>query len=313
MRFEGLDLNLLVALEVLLECRSTTETARRLHLSQPTISAALSRLRLYFNDELLMNVGREMVPTAMGEELAPAITELLNVARFRIIQAEGFDPATSHRRFRILTSDYTYDVLLADTLAIAARQAPHVTFELLQTGPEGARLFQKGEVDVMITVPNYVLPDHPSLSLFSDEDAVICWSEGKYAAGIDQEQFLMADCAIAVFGEERRPTISDLHFRKHNIALNCQVEVSSFSALPGAVCGTDRIAVMHSRHARFFQRAYPLACHPLPVSGTEVREIAQWHTLRRKDQGIRWLLDLLQVQARTGPSADSDTPLGTSQ
>ena len=93
MRFEGLDLNLLVALEALIECRSTTETARRLNLSQPTISAALGRLRDYFDDELLVNVGRDMVPTPKAEELSPAITELLNVARFRIVHADDFGPA----------------------------------------------------------------------------------------------------------------------------------------------------------------------------------------------------------------------------
>ncbi len=296
MRFEGLDLNLLAALEVLLECRSTTETARRLNLSQPTISAGLGRLREYFEDDLLMNVGREMVPTALGEELAPAVTELLNVARFRIIQGEGFDPATSRRCFKLLASDYVFDVLLASALARAAKIAPGLQFEIALTGPTGGRLFQKGDIDLMITVPQYIAEEHPTELLFDDVDSVICWSQGRFGDGIDEEGFREADFAKAVFGEERRPATIDLHFGKSNLDLRTVIEVPSFSALPGAVIGTDRIALMHRRHAEFFRSRYDIACHHLPVPGPGISEVAQWHQLRSKDGGIAWLLGLLREQ-----------------
>lgn len=297
MRFEGLDLNLLVAFEVLLECRSTTETARRLNLSQPTISAALGRLRDYFEDELLVNVGRDMVPTPKAEELGPAVTELLNVARFRIVQGDDFDPATSRRRFRLLSSDYFFDVLLAGALARAASLAPHVTFEVGSTGPEGSRAFQKGDIDLMITVPQYLTSDHPTEPLFSDRDAVICWKHGKFAQGVTDHEFLEAEFATAVFGEERRPTIAEGYFRDRGISLRTALQVPSFAALPGAVCGTDRLAVMHSGHARYFERYQPIAVHPLPIEGPGVSEVAQWHRLRRNDGGIQWLLGLLREQA----------------
>ena len=51
MRFEGLDLNLLIALDTILEERSVMAASRRLHLSQPAMSAAIGRLRRYFNDD----------------------------------------------------------------------------------------------------------------------------------------------------------------------------------------------------------------------------------------------------------------------
>jgi len=297
MRFEGLDLNLLVAFDMLVECRSTTEAARRLNMSQPTVSSALGRLRDYFGDDLLVNVGREMVPTPLAEELAPAVTELLTIARFRIVQNEEFDPVISRRRFKILASDYVFDVLLAKALVTAAHIAPEITFEIRPIGPEGARLFTKGDVDLMITVPRFSLDGFPSETLFTDEDAVICWKSGKFAAGIDEAAFLSADFAVPIFGEERRPSISDLHFTEAGLMLNASLHVPSFSALPGAICGTDRIAVMHLRHARFFQQMYPLIHHPLPTTGAEISEVMQWHPLRRKDAGVRWLRQLLHDEA----------------
>ncbi|MEI8633520.1 LysR family transcriptional regulator [Vibrio sp. PP-XX7] len=63
MRLEKLDLNLLVVLESLLETQSVSQTAQELNVSQPTISAALKRLRAYFDDELLIPAGRVMMPT----------------------------------------------------------------------------------------------------------------------------------------------------------------------------------------------------------------------------------------------------------
>ncbi len=85
MRLEKLDLNLLVALESLFETQSVSETASILNLSQPTISAALKRLREYFKDDLLIQDGRTMVPTAKGRELAPAVSDILNETRLKII------------------------------------------------------------------------------------------------------------------------------------------------------------------------------------------------------------------------------------
>ena len=69
MRFHKLDLNLLVALDALLTERSITRAAEKLNLSQPATSNALARLRDYFEDDLLVQVGRQMEPTPRGQTL----------------------------------------------------------------------------------------------------------------------------------------------------------------------------------------------------------------------------------------------------
>ena len=63
MRFEQLDLNLLVALDILLEEQNITRSAERLHLSQSATSGILSRLRTFFEDDLLVQIGKKMQPT----------------------------------------------------------------------------------------------------------------------------------------------------------------------------------------------------------------------------------------------------------
>ena len=69
MRFERLDLNLLVALDALIEDRNVSMAARRLYLSQPALTGALNRLRDFFGDDLLIPSGRQMMLTPKAEEL----------------------------------------------------------------------------------------------------------------------------------------------------------------------------------------------------------------------------------------------------
>jgi DNA-binding transcriptional LysR family regulator len=52
------DLNLLLALDVLLEERSATRAADRLGVTQPAVSRMLGRLRAAFGDPLLVRTGR---------------------------------------------------------------------------------------------------------------------------------------------------------------------------------------------------------------------------------------------------------------
>ncbi|RYE81151.1 MAG: LysR family transcriptional regulator, partial [Oxalobacteraceae bacterium] len=77
MRFNRLDLNLLVALDALLDEKKTTAAAQRLNVSQSAISGMLARLRLYFDDELLVPVGRKLELTPLGRDLADPVRQLL--------------------------------------------------------------------------------------------------------------------------------------------------------------------------------------------------------------------------------------------
>ncbi|KAB8191052.1 LysR family transcriptional regulator, partial [Lysobacter maris] len=75
--FKGLDLNLLVTLDVLLSERNVTRAAERLHLSQPAVSVQLSKLRDALGDPLLLPGARGMRPTARAEALRGPLREAL--------------------------------------------------------------------------------------------------------------------------------------------------------------------------------------------------------------------------------------------
>lgn len=298
MRFEKLDLNLLVALVSLVETRSVSDTAAALHLSQPTISAALRRLRSYFDDELLVQTGREMVPTPLGLEIAEGAAEVLNLTRFKVIQSVRFDPSISQRSFKIVASDYAFELLLAKAFSKINQMAKHLRFEVLPIGPQTVRQFEKGNIDLLITIDCYGIDNFPKMELFQDHDVLICWDQSNFANGVSPKEFDSAEFAIAAFGEERRRSVSEMHFEKLNIKRNIPIIVSSFSALPSAVIGTNRLAVVHKMQAELFKTLYPISIHPLPIPSADIRQIAQWHRLRQKDSGLMWLLNILKEEAK---------------
>ena len=173
MRFERLDLNLLVALDVLLTERSVSLAAERLFLSQSAASSALARLRDYFGDELLITKGRQMTLTVRAENLIEPVRAVLDQIRSTITVAQPFDPASADRQVRIMASDYTTQVLLADALAGFAGIAPGLRFELQPMGRKPVEAMDRGFADLLITIDFAVSPDHPSRFLFEDDYVVV--------------------------------------------------------------------------------------------------------------------------------------------
>lgn len=297
MRFERLDLNLLVALDALIEDRSVSRAAERLFLSQPALSGALNRLRDYFRDDLLVASGRAMVLTPKAEELRGPVREALMLIRARITTPLLFDPATAQRQFTIVASDYLFHILLAPMFETVAQTAPGISFELFPTDRRGMERLERGEADVVITISGYLADDQPRQKLFEDDHAVICWSGGPHAEGITAESFLSAGHAIAFFGGDRHPAFTESFFGQQGISRRIEIRLPSFSMLPQAVVGTARVATMYRRHAEYFARQLPLVIHQPPIPIPAIAEEVQWHTLRRGDEGIRWLVAALDAEA----------------
>ena len=97
MRFHGLDLNLLVALDALLTYQNVTRAAEQLNLSQSALSGALARLREHFDDELVVPIGRRMEPTPLARSLAEPLHEILLKTKSLVTTTPTFDPPGASR------------------------------------------------------------------------------------------------------------------------------------------------------------------------------------------------------------------------
>src|SRR5947209_14779019 len=104
--FSRLDLNLLVAFQVLVREKSVSRAAERLSLGQPAMSGTLARLREAFQDEILVRTGRGMEPTTKALTLYAQLTPALESIQATLFERPAFDPAIQSRTFHLGMRDW---------------------------------------------------------------------------------------------------------------------------------------------------------------------------------------------------------------
>jgi LysR family nod box-dependent transcriptional activator len=294
MRFKRLDLNLLHALDVLLNERSVTQAAKRLNLSQSATSGIMARLREYFDDELLVSIGRAMVLTPLAESLAGPVREVLLQIQTTIETKPGFDPMESTRHFRVICSDYPCTVLMAECARLLSERAPHTTLELIAPHDAMHQNIERAEVDLLILPDKFMTGEHPSATLFADTYVCVIWT-GNAALGerLSLDEYLAAGHVTTNFGTHRGPSFEEAYLKSMGRNRRIEVTTNTFNTLPQYVMGTSRIATMHRRLAELFATYYPLRLLESPIAIPELVEQMTWPKSMDSDLAHRYLRDLL--------------------
>jgi LysR family transcriptional regulator, nod-box dependent transcriptional activator len=301
MHFNRLDLNLLVALDALLDEKNTTVAAKRLSVSQSAISGMLARLRVFFDDDLLVRVGRHMELTPLGRDLADPVRQLILEIKATLAIRPGLSIATERRHFRITVSDYSVPILIAPLVRQLQTLAPHITIELRpQTDFTGHGL-RRGETDLLIIPDDYIDPQHPHSILFEDTFSCVVW-QGNAQVGetLDMDTFLRCSHVAPRLGQPSSPTLAERYFDDNKIVRRIAVTTHDFTSLASMVVGTDLIATMQTRLARDSQSRLPIRVLAPPVAVTPFRACMQWNHYQTMDPAHRWLREQLLVVAQAG-------------
>ena len=298
MRFHHLDLNLLVALDALLTEQSITRAAERLHLSQSAMSGALARLREHFHDELLAQVGRRMVPTALGDSLRTSVRELLLQIQSTIEPRSSFDPQTSGRRFTLMVSDDVASIVFGEVVRRAAERAPAITFAFLAPDEAAAESLDRGDIDFIVLPREHALADHPSLELPGERCVcVVAQERDDIGATISFEEYLSMGHVVVRPGRTRLPAVDEWFLSRFGFARRVEVIAADFNAVPQFIVGTRRIALMRERLARHYASLLPLRVLPPPVEIPPLTDVLQWHRVQDKDPANLWLRELVREVA----------------
>lgn len=283
-----LDLNLLVTLDALLAEHNVTRAAARLHLSQPSVSVQLARLRDIFGDPLLLPGPRGVRPTARADELRAPLRQALDALEQAVSPSKPFDPAQASHTWRIAASDYSESTIVLPALAGLRSAAPATRLAVLDLRPVAlARQAEQGDIDLAFHIsagapPNlhrrsvfterYVLAGRhghprlkrrPTLAQFCKLDHMIVSPDGGGFHGV-------TDTALAALGMKRRVALSVPHFL----------------LLGSALASTDLVAMIPSRLVRgndTLQVVEP----PLEVPGFEM--LMLWHERVHRDPAHQWL------------------------
>jgi len=300
MRFNRLDLNLLVALDVLLEEQNITRAAARLHMTQSATSGVLARLRTYFEDDLLVQVGRKMMPTALAHELEQPVREVLMTIQSSITVKPVLDPSTSKRHFRIAASDYVVSVLLSDAIQRINALAPQVTFEMVSLTEQTFQALNRGQVDLLVIPDHYLPEDQPSQVLFNEDHVCVVWQNNTLVGDeISLEQYMDMGHVAVSFGRTRLLAIEEWFMSQYDCQRRLEVITHDFNTLPQLVVGTQRIATMHRRLARLYTERWPLRMLPTPVPTPTIQEHLVWHRSMDRDPMLRWVREQIIEVAQT--------------
>jgi LysR family transcriptional regulator, nod-box dependent transcriptional activator len=299
MRFHQLDLNLLVALDALLAERNITVAGQRLHLSQSAMSSGLARLRDYFGDELLVPVGRKMVPTALAESMIEPLRRILSDIQVTIVEKPGFDPSKSRRVFSLMMSDYAASVLMTNVARHLVDIAPHVSFELLSNNvasPEDA--LNQGEVDLLVMPEQALAGDHPKLRLFVDDYVCMVWSENSLVGdALTLDEYLNMGHVVLQFSRGRVPSVDEWVLKQLGHVRRIEVVAMNFNMLPQFIVGTNRIATLQRRMAEYYSAFMPLKLLKPPVNLPSLTQCVHWNRAFDKDPGSTWLRTILKEVA----------------
>ncbi len=295
MDIREIDLNLLPVLDALLRRRSVTQAAADLDMSQPAMSAALSRLRVLLGDALFVRTGRGLRPTDRAQALSQPLSEILDKLREEVLQAATFDPAQARREFRVVHSDVGAYVMWPRIIQAVRQDAPGVTMALRllaqdQIGPALA----EGLVDLAIgSFPR--LPQSLFQQRLFDRHHVALVRCGHPLAGrkaISLKDFAQVPHAVVRTGSGIQEHIDAVLARQRLARLDC-VEVPSYLMLPPLLQSGDFLAVCPGQLADAFDRQGRFEILKLPMKVPESTIRMHWHRRSQDDGGHRWLRSLI--------------------
>lgn len=292
---KNLDLNLLPTLQILLRLRNVSRTAEHLRLSQPATSAALSRLRRYFDDELLVRAGRHYELTPLAQDLVPLVDEAMQtLERVTGIRSQ-FDPATSDRQFVIAASDYVAAMVVEPLRRILRLEAPGISVDIVPTSMVRIDKAEASRWDLIVGPTGYSLPGDQK-PVFRDAFVAVVDSGNPVLkkSPLKASDLGALPHAVGYFGDSIK-TPADLFWEKLGVQRTVAAHVSGLLALPLLVEGTDLVALVPRMLALKYQRGAQIEIIEFPVETEPVLvEAMFWHASRAEDPANLWLRSVVQ-------------------
>ena len=285
------DLNLLKALDALLDERNVTRAAERLALTQPAVSGMLTRLRECFDDPLFVRAQRGIVPTLRALELAAPVKQLLADVE-AMLKPPVFDPVTANATLTIASTDYALRAVVVPFLSALRRQAPGIRVAVLPVDEQRLQTqFEHGDIDLALITPECAPTGSHARRLFDEQYVCVLRAGHPDAAGrLSLDRFCALDhalvsCSGGSFNGATDEALAAIG-RKRRVV----VSVTSFLILPEILHVSDLVAVVPRRLATPTEGLVVLD-PPIAVQG--FTETVVWHERTHRDAGHRWLRELL--------------------
>ncbi|MDM3889538.1 LysR substrate-binding domain-containing protein [Pseudomonas juntendi] len=286
------DINLMVVFEALMQERNLTRAAEKLFVAQPTVSAALARLRAMFNDPLLIRVGNRMEPSARAQEVIKHLTPALDAMSVALSLTHDFDPLSSKMTFRIGLSDDVESGLLPPLLRALRVEAPNVVVVVQHVDywriPD---LLAAGDVTVGISQTRGLPANAKRKVLRSMQARVVRADKSTRALTLDE---FCARPHVQVSPTANTHGVVDDWLKELGRERQVVLSVPQFSTLPAILAGTELLACCPDYAAQGMERWGNLQAEQLPFAATALELAMVWLSTTDNDPAERWLRGRLE-------------------
>jgi DNA-binding transcriptional LysR family regulator len=285
------DLNLLVHFDALMALRSVSRAAEQAGVSQPAMSAALSRLRKLFNDPLLVRDGTQWQPTERAQALHLEFQPLLARWQRATGPREEFDPRQSARTISLYATDYMQFTLLPRVVPGLARDAPHLHLRVMPARLlHGLSMLDTNHVELLAGY----FPD-PTLNLrtrFLYEEPAVCIVREDHPClrrRWNLEAYLRYGHINLAAHTGYFSSAIDRMLQGINRQRVVAATLSSYMVSPYVVAASDLIATIPLSIAKAMAKTSRLAVLDVPLNLPALSVSLYWHDRYQDDPGHAWL------------------------
>ena len=286
----SLDLNLLKALDALLDEKSVTKASQRLHITQPAVSGMLTRLRDYFDDPLFIRTSHGMVPTIRASELALPIKTVLNDIS-SLLNTTDFNPLTADMIYTISATDYALKAVIIPLMAALKQRAPLIRIAVKIVNDE--QIYQQlalGEIDLALVTPQSTPPDLHGRSLYEE---VYVWVARNNHPLADHKKITLHEFCqqehILVSSQGKFTAVTDKVLSELQQVRRVGMSVNSFLVIPEILKLTDMVAVIPRR---MVPEDGSLKILSLPINIPGFTKSMAWHERTHRDKAHQWIRSL---------------------
>ena len=294
MDIRSLDLNLLVVFDAMLHHQNVSKAAEAIKLSQPAMSAAISRLRTLFDDPLFVRTKAGMEPTPKAKALSPSVRLVVQTIQTDILLPKKFIPANSDRTFTLVTPDIAEVNFLPRLIAELAHQSPLINLKTLAMPREAAAdSLASGAAEMAIGY----FPDLHKAGFFQQKlisSSHVCLLRKKHpivGEKITSTQFMQAPHAVV--RPDGREHLFEQFLQSKNIKRRVVVELSHFMSLLPIIETSDLIATVPKDLADFFVKHGDVRYIPTPMKSPVIDVHLFWHQRFQKDPAHIWLRQVI--------------------
>ncbi|WP_447554347.1 LysR family transcriptional regulator [Vreelandella sp. EE22] len=297
------DLNLLLVFVTLMHQRHVTRAAEKLHVSQPTISHALKRLREALDDPLFVRTEQGMQPTPRALALLPIVQQALALLQEGLTPPATFAPATSTRRFTLATTDYFEEVMYPAFLSRLLAHAPGISFAIeLITPAVLNEALESRQVDMVVGLDSQIeLPVGVMKTPWLDEQWVCLAAADNPRIGqrLSLDAFARAPHVELADISGLGPSHIDSCLERHGLTRRVISQNLNYIAAARVVALTEAIMTLPRRMAERFITLLPVRVVEAPSELGALTMTLIQHELYTREPSIAWLYAELSAFATT--------------